>query len=394
MRTPVAIYPYCTELLPVVKHFERFQEDFSIALLISPPGLGLDGRDAAYACNHPNLGITVVSDIDAKNDAWEILYLCCPKQPNVVDDAHLVEMATRALKAGKKVMFFIDNADSISCDMKGLQQLYPNQFDVQNCVALQPPHIDMGIGHKQLRSPVVLVGGLITGEDSFYALTSLAVCLRKLGLDPMVFSASISGYLLGFHNYSYIFEDNDISADEKIEAVNALVANLEYHAMPDIILLEATDALLRYNNTVPNGYGINAFMLCQAVEPDMLVLCLPCDMFDKDMLDTLSKDFSIRLGSAITAVHISNVIIDSAEVLQSNTITNVRLGMDDVEEALAIARENKGIPAYNVVLSGAGELARVILEFIMNLNGGNNNVQEPQSYRTASFDGFQGETRH
>lgn len=44
MRIPVAIYPYCAELLPIVKYFETLQKEYTISKLISPPGLGLGGK--------------------------------------------------------------------------------------------------------------------------------------------------------------------------------------------------------------------------------------------------------------------------------------------------------------------------------------------------------------
>ena len=51
MRIPAAIYPFSAEFLPAVKYFERLQDRYTLTKLISLPGFGLGGKDAAYACN-------------------------------------------------------------------------------------------------------------------------------------------------------------------------------------------------------------------------------------------------------------------------------------------------------------------------------------------------------
>lgn len=59
MRTPVAIFPYCAEILSIVKNFEKLQGEYTITRLVSPSGFGVSGMDAAYVCNHPPIGMEV-----------------------------------------------------------------------------------------------------------------------------------------------------------------------------------------------------------------------------------------------------------------------------------------------------------------------------------------------
>lgn len=63
MRIPAAIYPFSAELLPAVKYFERLQDRYTLTKLISLPGFGLGGKDAAYACNQPETGFLVTEEL-------------------------------------------------------------------------------------------------------------------------------------------------------------------------------------------------------------------------------------------------------------------------------------------------------------------------------------------
>jgi len=75
MSIKVALYPFCEEILPFVRHFDELQDQYSICKLISPPGLGLTGKDAAFVCNHSKIGLTVSDNLSMKDLSWDTLLL-------------------------------------------------------------------------------------------------------------------------------------------------------------------------------------------------------------------------------------------------------------------------------------------------------------------------------
>ncbi|MFR0735160.1 MAG: hypothetical protein ACLSHU_14190 [Oscillospiraceae bacterium] len=46
-----------------MKYFERLQDRYTLTKLISLPGFGLGGKDAAYACNQPETGFLVTEEL-------------------------------------------------------------------------------------------------------------------------------------------------------------------------------------------------------------------------------------------------------------------------------------------------------------------------------------------
>lgn len=347
MRTPTAIYPFTSELLPLVKYFKRLQEQFSIARLISLPGFGLSGKDAAYSCNHSETGYIVTEELDMEDPAWETLAISRPLNPDVISDEKLLGTINQALNAGKKVMYFDTGVKDVPKPMWELAGRWPDKLEVYSEDSHPTEKISIDEYYCMLNTPAVLVGGLAAEADTFEVLTGMASNLREKGLCPLVISRQPLGKLFGFHSISHILKRFDKSEAEKITEINLVLRDLEHTYLPDVILMEAPDPVMRYNNIAPNGFGIQSYMLCQAAPPDYFICCVPCDLAVGGFLKMLSEDFSNRLGTSINAAHVSNIIVDSADVLQSHKVSYVRVSMNTVYEKIEKEGPQSEIPMFN-----------------------------------------------
>lgn len=151
---------------------------------------------------------------------------------------------------------------------------------------------------------------------------------------------------------------------QKIQELNSFFKTLEINERPSVVVIEAPDALMRYNDFASNGFGIRTYMVCQAACPDFLVCCVPCDMADARFLDALSSDFERRLGSPIHAAHVSNVVVDAIDLMQTHRISYVHADMSVVLEQIAKGSEKASIPMFDVVGGGVeglyAHLCRVV----------------------------------
>jgi hypothetical protein len=75
MRTPSAIYPFSSELLPIVNKFDELQSVYSLKGILSPAGLGLIGHDAGYSCNKRNTNIIISGEDEIDASQWTTLHI-------------------------------------------------------------------------------------------------------------------------------------------------------------------------------------------------------------------------------------------------------------------------------------------------------------------------------
>ncbi|MFR2947378.1 MAG: hypothetical protein ACLTL5_10575 [Oscillospiraceae bacterium] len=357
MRIPAAIYPFSAELLPAVKYFERLQDRYTLTKLISLPGFGLGGKDAAYACNQPETGFLVTEELWGEDPSWETLLVSRHLPPERFPHEKMVNAVRQGLKAGKEVLYFDTAMGEVPEPIWELANAYPERLGVFTEDLHPTDRTQMDDRYGTLRAPVMLVGGLAATADSFEVLTGMALGLQKKGLQPLVISRQPLGKLFRFHSLNHIFNSRDGSEADRILGLNTFLQDLERRYLPDLILMEAPDPVMRYNNIAPNGFGIRTYMLCQAAPPDYLLCCVPCDLAVGNFLEMLSDDFSHRLGAAISGVCVSNFIVDSANLLQTREVSYGRTGMEMVYRQIEREGPHSKIPMF---YAAAAEMERLL----------------------------------
>lgn len=349
MRTSIIIYPFCAELLPVVRHFNDLQNRYSIFKLVSLPGTGLVGHDAAFACNFPETGFTVEEKIDFSDPSWEAILLVRTLDSEVFSQSNLVRMAKKAFDAGKKVVYLDNHATNVPKEIVAMVASNP----LRSCIYTND--LDNTVNNRidesfcQFDIPVLLVGGLLTEADVFEVLLGLVSNMKKDGLRPMVFARHPICKMFGFHSVSWIFDRTDLTEAQKISEMNFYVKDCENTERPDLILLEAPDAVIRFSDVYPNGFGIQSYMMSLAVRPDSFICCIPFDLADSSYINVLSNDFLIRLGTPINIAHISNVVVDSADLLQTRNFSCVHTALIEVQRKIGKTLLAPPIPLIDAV---------------------------------------------
>lgn len=352
MRIKVAIYPFCAELLPVVKTFEKLQNHYSISRLVSPRGFGLTGYDAGYACNHSDTGTIVTDEFDYDHGEWTTLILFEPIMVKEKMDYSFEKIAEQAIQSGKHVIFLGSSTKGNDWTKK-LSCQYPEQCEIRAYLDWNSKHLmERSHNFHEAEVPLVLIGGILEEADAFEVLLKLAVKMKEEGTNALVFTKHPMGGLLGFYNMNHIWEAHNCTEAQKIKELNHYINIMVDSIRPDVILLEAPDAVMRYNDKAPNGFGIRTFMICQAVTPDQFICCVPFGLAVGEFINAISLGFEKSLGTPITAVHISNVLVDQQEIIQRHDIMIVHSNRKYVCDQIRKERENSRIPMYDVVTDG------------------------------------------
>ena len=348
MRTRAALYPYRKEYFPLVKYFEEFQEKYILSDVIAPEGYGLSGRDVAFAVRQEPMGLMVQNALDITAD-WMTLLVIEPEEKEEALWSECINYIRQALESGKRVEYYCSDRKHIPQEVLRWSQMksYNLTFHMAEDTIKGNAFADrFHVKSEILDVPFILFGGTVQEADVMETMLIFALELQKQGMNCLLIANDPIYQLIGADSVRYIIKDKTLEPAEKVQQVNWMMKDLEMGLAPDVILLEAPDALMTYNEFAPNGYGLETYMVSQAHQPDYLICNLPCDLFQVNMIEMISSALEKKLGCGIDAAGISNVVIDAMDVMQSQKISIVRMDEEMVEHKYALCKQISSIPVF------------------------------------------------
>ncbi|MCM1155833.1 MAG: hypothetical protein NC489_30510 [Ruminococcus flavefaciens] len=338
-----ALFPFNKTLLPIVRHFQELQMQYELTEVIALPGMGLAGKDVGVVCNQPSIGIQVVDELDAESDKWDILILVREYLPTGFDEQGMVK---NLLSCMKELIILEHSKD---CIPQWLLKLDREEELLKLVVpeALWEKEVQT-TGYEGIQTPVLLIGGVVEEADVLEVTVMTTKILKDMGFVVATVTKESAAGIFDFLDFKSLYSKCENEA-EKIIRLNHTLQLVEKEIVPDIIIIEAPDALIRYNDLAPNGFGIQTYMLCQAVQIDFMVCCMPYDLAQMDFLKLLNQDFSLRYGVEIDIVHASNVLVDSVDLINSKYLSVFNDVFDKMETFIMNTRTKTAIPVCNVI---------------------------------------------
>ncbi len=357
----VAIFPYNEFVLPVARHLST-SKNFCLKEIITSKGSGVVGKDASFACNHPPIGIIVSDQLDEISSEWDTLLVSV----SIVEEMQLFEeslkLFERCLAGGKQIIFADARNTHPPLFLKDLMSSYPGLTHfISPVYNAHFNSLEYNIEYLVPSVPILLVGGLVKDSDSLEIVLSLQEQFKNSGYSVSCFANSDLGLFLRLHSLQHILEDKSKKESEKIIAINQLVRSVIRTERPDLLIIESPDAVLKYDDVTPNGFGILTHMVIQALEPSLFVCSMPVDLCATDLIDRFSRGFMSQYGFPILAAHMSNLLIDSASALQERRISYVHTDMNLVKQKLQTCEHTGNIPVYDIISAGCVRLYQKIL---------------------------------
>lgn len=357
MKIQVAIYPFCLELLPVVKAFNTIQDKYILKRIIAPLGYGLSGKDAGFIANQNDTGFIISDTLDEDSKDWEILLVTETENIEKSLESEMISYIQRTLQVNKKVVYYVNDYKNINNEIKILRQKYKPNFEIIDVLPEIDKKYEVTVS-DMIQTPVVLIGGLIGKNDTGEVTLKLYEYLKNQGKNVMVFFNNPIGKIFEFESIYSVFKRNILEV-EKIKMTHRIIQNYELKKHPDIILIEAPDTIMRYSNMIPNGYGIWTYMLSLSVSFDYFICCIPFESVNKQFIKYINDDIKNILGCSIDVVHAVNVILDGITTSESKKISIVHDNMKNVQDCIDRWR-NETICVTNVMLDGSERLYRAL----------------------------------
>jgi len=314
MKTKIAFYPLTGETLSVAEYISKFSEKYEISAYFTFPGSGLAGMDIGRARNRMNTGIHIAENYSDDKNEWDLLFIADYNRASPNDD--LFDIITSAFNKNRKVICAkILDAE----DFQRIKSVQRNESDFQYL----PYTLIKSPRNKKLHNinaTMIFVGGVINQANTIDVFYNMTGYLKQQGKKIASFSTDYNGFFLD-PDIFHCFDLNSIQLRDISLYINAIVYEVEIKQHPDIILLHLPDGLFEYNDAVPNGVGILTYIYSMAVQPDVFICCIPYDLCNPDFISGINKELLKRYDFGIDYVHISNVVVDGADIVSDNEIS-------------------------------------------------------------------------
>lgn len=298
IKKKLLIFPYDANSYGIVRHLI---ETDNLVTVCSFVGSGLIERDVAYAVNQKELGIKVKlfsKELLEGIDTVLILRYKFSESVNMIA-VKIIEEAMR------------DNSIDIRIDF-GLNEFdnYMAEISRSECNLSK---IDMSgeFNYYHTEVPIVAVGGLFETTDLSWIMIGVKNQLRKLGYKTITISNDCLNVLNESYAYPRDFISEKNSIENRIMLLNQYIKKVVLFEKPDIILLQITGGMMRFNDKYVNSFGSYAYMISEAIAIDYFIYSTPKNIFDISKLDELAIYFESRYGFCLESVHLSNILVNT-----------------------------------------------------------------------------------
>lgn len=343
----IAIYPFDLYSVPLIRH-RKLITNQNIVEVVSPEGWGLEGKDISVFDGGSSIGVFINTNFeDAINKCDTVLFT--RNEAELDFEKHIYPKIDKAINKGKNIINTLPLSREIiddiinKCAYNNLKfrdfNIYNKQNDYSN-ILIENEYI------FDIKKPVVFVLGLCDSIDKFEVQLTLREYFLKLGYKVSQIGSRDSCEFLGFYSFPKFMYSKNISESNKVVLFNHYVKKIEEDEDADIIIIGVPGGVMPFNKKVTNRFGILAYEVCQAVNPDITVVNTYY-IDDYTYFEKISNSLKYKLGIEVSCFNISNKLVDLNEPWKDFKMHFITLDSDFVAggiEKMAVGN----CPLFNV----------------------------------------------
>lgn len=348
------IYPFLKECKYFFEYLQEQKKEYNILHLVCP-----------RACaNKIGAEYNIENDFDiALKDVDTVIISDIAKIPWIYQDT--VNKIQKCLEDGYKVICCtrLEEADLAKC-----QNINNNENFIYYGIIPFTDNSSLSFLNS-INGIVVGIGMLSSGLDcdtTFFKLLSL---FKEKGYTVAGICGRYDSRLInGCYPFpSNIFESN-ISNQEKIFKLNDYVNSIQMKHSADIIIICYPQGMLKFSDEIPDGFGVDSFMISQAVSVDYFILNKSLSFFNEDEFIGLNNTFRERFGFEINAIGIDNKIINFSDSKELEKIIYNKADNDEIDEEVKKCQlMNNRIVYYRV--NDESSYEKIVSDCIDDLSG-------------------------
>lgn len=325
-KKKAVLFPYVTsQAFPFVRYCNALSEEFELYQVVSPQGIIPAGKDAAYLNNREEIGVSVSNEVDCEG-ADMLLVPELPDEYPCLEE--VLQTMEQFLASGKEVRCYHPFAG------EQLERLQKAGYTEAVPPAVTKPEIDIRVRRVFTPEiPVIFVGGLSGEYDQQEVLLRLSAQLREQGHRIAVFAGNDMLAMLKCHSYSPILRSN-VDNGLKVLALNEMLRKVCKEEHPELILMELPGGVIRFNDVLNGGFGVDTFLLSQAVLPDYFIACAAYGTYNGAYFKEVSAYCENHFGFPINQIHVSNKLLNYSKTVERFRPFWIKMPEREVEKAI------------------------------------------------------------
>lgn len=308
------LYPYSIHSASIVRNRSMIKH-YEIIGAVAPKGLSLLGKDCSAVDSRSFMGIDISEDFEHMILNCEVIiigeYSLESDEKNIFQQI-VFKNTLYALEQGKEVVslyrFSEEQEEKLKRKSDELKICYFSYKEWQDIKLKKSGSM------VQLNTPIISIAGLTEECGKFDIQMSIGNMLARSGINATHISSKQFGELFGFHSFPTFMFGNSLTEEDKILELNAYLSFLESKENPDVFIITVPGGMVPINKRNHERFGITAYEVGCAINPDLLVLAIPLIDLKSYQMDNLCKIVEEKLNCAPCCMAMSNNRINSKDM--------------------------------------------------------------------------------
>lgn len=352
------LYPFSSELIPMLHPLKTVKSEWDISKLVVPAAWLNRFKDEEKICVSSNFNEALVQ-------VSTVIICDCGKYEWLYKD--IVDKIKLCIENGKKIVCCTKIRPDDLEKIRALPEYKNDLFDylaedeqVNTVPIMQRMHTEEGI--------VIGVGKLLRGVSTTAAFYSLYNSLTQKGYKVVGIGDNFNCRLVGGYKFPIAIFEAAMPEDQKVLYINNFINQIQILHSADVVLLQFPDGLLKYSDVCYEKFGIQSYILSQALSFDYFVLNIPYEAFTGESYAELSNTFKYKYGIELDTVCIENKLVDESKSQEEEKISYHFINWNEINQYISsFSNECKPIMLVSMNSPDLGDM--IAEDCILKLSG-------------------------
>lgn len=344
----IAIFPYDENFHPFLQYADR-QNEFELCQVFSLHGWGHVGKKVTFTANGTaeDMVIEDAEDICSEIEANRFDTFLIIESEHCLDEKYLYQAVEQAALS-KKNVWVLKNLPSEQvhavekiCEKHGVDLKLILASDKDDIVS---DDVEVLYG---IDVPVIAVAGMGEKTDKAELQLTLFSLLKKNDYKAVWVSSRNEAVLFGGQAFPFFMIDEKLSEKKKILMYNHYLKWIEQSEQPDVILIGIPGGIMPDSKKQVGYFGITAYEILNAVNPDYFILSLYYGGIGKDYLDELCNVMKYKFNVEVDSFYMSSTEQDAYSLDKVTPVEYISLSQAVVDQKVT-ELDYSEIPLYTV----------------------------------------------
>ncbi|WP_432664977.1 TIGR04066 family peptide maturation system protein [Wukongibacter baidiensis] len=305
------IYPYDCESTYFFRHNGQNKE-FNVVGAVAPKGWGITGKDVgSIDGSEEEFGISIKNSFDDFYHDFDTVIII-DSHLELDFDQYIYPKIKELIRSKKEVVCLRHLTDDQLNKIKELSSRYITCVSQRNHWLRQHDSLE-SFSIMDINTPIIFVTGLSSRTHKFEIQLSLRAELLGLGYSVSQVGTKNHCEFFGFHSYPSFMMSNSISESAKVIMFNRYIKEIEEREKTDAIIIGIPEGIMAINRNFTDGFGISAYLVSQAVKPDVNVFSVSYGQYTDKFFNDIDNLFKYRFGYNVDCINFSNFKLDYQE---------------------------------------------------------------------------------